>query len=187
MTRGDARSWVVANPARTRLTLSYRVKGDDAGLGFFGTSVHNDSTFVNGPSAFMFIDGRLKEKTRLAFQLPEGWDVATGMDRAADGSYTAGGYDELADHPIQLGRFERRAFKVPEHTIRAVYVTRGERPRPDLEAETERLRRVSQPAIRMFSGVPFKKYVYIVHLAYGFARDWNTARRQCWPSRTCRG
>ncbi|MBS1718969.1 MAG: M61 family metallopeptidase [Armatimonadetes bacterium] len=158
--------WTVKNPGKGAVTVKYRVKGDDAGLGFFGTNVRDDKAFVNGPSAFMYVAGRKEEKTELQVSLPKGWDIATGSE-SKDGVYTASGYDELADHPIQMGAFERRQFKVEGIPFEAIWVATNNTFNPDLDAETEILRKVSIPAIKLFGSAPFKHYTYIFHLAIG--------------------
>jgi predicted metalloprotease with PDZ domain len=165
--RSDSRGWKVANPDKGAVTISYRVLGDDPGLGFFGVNVHPHTVFVNGPAAFMYPEGRLRERAWLKLDLPEGWQVATGMDQDEDGRYVSGDYDELVDHPLQLGHFERRTFSLRGIPFEAVYVSTDQTYRADLDAETERLRRLSIPGLDMFDGAPFPRYVYIIHLATG--------------------
>lgn len=162
----DPRAWRIANPTGGPVRLRYRVRGDDGGLGFFGVSVRPGRAFVNGPAAFMHLEGRLNERHTLALQLPAGWDVATGMEKEAD-RWVSPDYDEFIDHPLQLGEMTRRRFEVSGLPFEAVFVTTQGTPRTDVDAETERLRRLSEPAIRMFGHVPFKRYVYIIHLAVG--------------------
>ncbi|MFY9235356.1 MAG: hypothetical protein WAO58_12965 [Fimbriimonadaceae bacterium] len=165
---GDPRAWIVENPSQGPVTFSYSVLGDDGGLGFFGVSVKNHTTFINGPSAFVYPVGRLLEPTFLKLNLPSDWKVATGMMLGKDGWYEAGGYDELIDHPLQLGIFETRRFNVEGVPFEAVFVA----PTPaghraNLDDEAERLRKLSIPAMKLFGGIPAKKYVYLIHLASG--------------------
>lgn len=168
VTKSDSRGWVVSNPAKGAISVSYKVLGDDPGLGFFATSVKSHTVFVNPPSAFMYVEGRKDEPTKLKLELPKGWKVATGMSQADDGTWTAQGYEELIDHPLQLGIFESRRFTVRGVPFEAAFVapTPGGQ-RADLDAEVERLKQLSEPAIKLFGGFPAKKYVYIIHLATG--------------------
>jgi predicted metalloprotease with PDZ domain len=165
--RTGLRTWTVANPTRMPVRILYRVLGDDPGLGFFGVSVRPDTVFVNGPAAFMYVEGRLREPTRLSIQAPSGWGIATAMDRDEHGFY-AEDYDELIDHPLQLGRFEARQFKIGDIPFQVVFVTAaGQRVAADIDAETDRLRRISQTTMDMMREAPFQRYLYIVHLAVG--------------------
>jgi len=165
-TTTDPRSWKVAAPAGTKLTLSYRVLGDDPGLGFFAVSVKPHTAFINGSAAFMYPVDRLLEPVTVRFGLPQGWEVATAMDSAEPGVWTAGGYDELLDHPIQLGVFERRKFDVEGYPFEAVFVG-DERIAPNPDEEARLLAQLSRPAIRMMRGAPFKRYLYLIHLSIG--------------------
>jgi len=165
VSRSGTLGWTVDSSNAKRLVLSYRVLADDPGLGFFGVSVAKDQAFINGPAAFMYPEGRASEGTELRLKLPEGWDVATGMDKRDD-AYVAGDYDELVDHPLQLGRFVRRTFDVEGVPFEAVFVAEA-KPAVNTAMETERLKRLSEPVVRMFGGAPFKRYVYIIHLAVG--------------------
>lgn len=162
----EGRKWVVSNPAKTPITLSYRVLGDDPGLGFFRVNVRDDKAYVNGAAAFMYADGRLLEKTTLKLKLQDGWDVATGMEEDGTG-YRADGYDEFIDHPLQLGKFTRRKFTVQGVPYEAIYVAPDNDVRCDVDVETERLRKLSIPTMKMFGGASFKKYLFIIHLAVG--------------------
>ncbi|MHB8637847.1 MAG: M61 family metallopeptidase [Fimbriimonadaceae bacterium] len=163
----DSRVWTVDAPVGAVIKFEYEVLGNDAGLGFFAAYLDNRVGFINGASTFMYVDGRLTEPDRLTIHQPNGWDIATGMERNDDGFVAASGYDELIDNPIQLGAFIRKKFMVEGIPFEAIYVSKGEPPRANLDVETARLKQVSAPAIRMFGGAAFKHYTYIVHLAVG--------------------
>jgi predicted metalloprotease with PDZ domain len=165
--RKDERGWAVSNPRKGPITFSYSVLGDDPGLGFFGVNVRDHTVFTNGAATFMYPAGRLEEKVNLKLVLPENWRVATAMTKASDGAYTAGGYDELIDHPLQMGAFEVRKFVVGGVPFEAVYVSTDKAYAANLDEETERLRKLSIPAVKLFGTIPFKKFVYIVHLSVG--------------------
>lgn len=163
----DPRAWRIRSEPGTKITLSYRVLGDDGGLGFFGVSVKPHTVFINGPALFMYPAGRLEEAIRVRFELPDKWQVATGMDSSSDGDWKSEGYDELLDHPIQLGIFQRKTFIVENIPFEAVYVSENETFRPNLEEETKQLAQLSVPAIKMMGGAPFRRYVYLIHLSIG--------------------
>ncbi|RYG79893.1 M61 family peptidase, partial [bacterium] len=166
--RRTGKTWTVANPARTPVRLTYRVLGDDKGLGFFWSYLGQNTGFVNGPSLYMWADGRKEEQTRVKIDAPEGWDVATSMAKNDEGLYEARDYDELLDSPLQLGAMRRRQFEAEGIPFEVVWVSGGSDGfQPDLDAETERIKRGSIPAIRIFGGAPFKRYTYIIHLGVG--------------------
>ena len=163
----DARGWRVLNPEGKKVTLSYKVMGDDPGLGFFGVNVREDKAFVNGPAAFMYVDGKLTEPTSLQIKVPTArWDIATGMTRSGE-KFVASGYDELIDHPIQMGTMARKSFKIGDYEFEAVFASIDNRYRPNLDNQVAVMRKVAAPAVELFHGAPFKRYVFIIHLALG--------------------
>ncbi len=162
----DSRSIQITNPTKEPVVITYRIQGNDAGMGFFRTHVRATNAFINGPSAFLYADAHMTDKHSVKFNVPSGWDIGTAMDHDGQGTYSSAGYDELADHPVQLGRFVRRSFKVEGIPFEAIWVG-DPAPRCDVDAETERLRRGSIPAIKMMKTVPFKRYLYLIHLEVG--------------------
>ena len=162
---GDNRTWAVhANPSKA-LTLSYRVLGDDVGLGFFGANVRKDSAYFNGPSTYMYDTQRRTEDCSLKVSLPESWRIATALKTGPDGTWTAKDYDELADYPVQMGNFVERKFTVQGLPFEAVFVIPpDQKMRFDLDSQLSVIEKVSAPAIQMFGGAPFQHYLYIFHL-----------------------
>jgi predicted metalloprotease with PDZ domain len=165
--RDGSRGWQVQDPEAKPYSLSYFVEGNDEGLGFFGTAVSDDDGFVNGASAFMYLDARITEPASLKISAPTGWDIATPLDPDAAGEYEAGGYDELIDSPIQVGRFVRKSFTAENLPFQVVYVAPDGHARADLDVETARFAKLVVPAIKMFGGAPFKHYTFFIHLAPG--------------------
>jgi predicted metalloprotease with PDZ domain len=162
----NSRGFVIQNPNKTPITINYRILGKDEGLGFFRSHLRQDIGFINGPSAFLFADDHLTEPCSVTFNLPADWDIATAMETDGKGNYKAASYDEFVDHPIQLGKFTRRSFKVNNIPFEVIWV--GDPGiRCNIEEETERLRRGSIPAMNLFGGASFKKYLYFIHLEVG--------------------
>jgi len=167
VTRPDGNAWKVRNPSNGSVTFSYAVLGDDNGLGFFGVNVLPHTAFVNGPAALMYLEGRKEEVCQLHIKQPKGWEVATSMVKSDDGTYQSSDYDELIDHPIQIGKFERRSFLVDGVAFDVVFVSQNQQYRPDLDEETALIASLSAPVIRLFGGAPFKRYLYLIHLEVG--------------------
>ncbi len=164
----EPRTWSVTSNGRPALTVKYRVLADDPGLGFFGASIKSNSAFTNGPASFMYVLGRRNEDTRLRVTVPSGWQVATGMDKQANGDYTTHDYDEMADDPVQMGEFVDKPFSVNGVPFDAVFVCPpGEKLRMEADAQARVLKAISKPAMDLFGGASFHRYYYIFHLAPG--------------------
>jgi predicted metalloprotease with PDZ domain len=161
----NSTTWQVTATAGHPLIFSYRVAGNDIGLGFFGASVKQNEAYTNGPASFMYVLGRRNEDVTLHLQHPTKWKVATAMDPTGSDTFAASDYDEMADDPIQMGQFDEKDFTVRGIPFRAVFVAPAdEQNHLDVDAQSEVLRKVSEPAIDLFRGAPFKRYIYFFHL-----------------------
>ncbi len=179
----DKASWRVACAGRAALVVRFIVYAHD-------TSVRTayldaDRGFFNGTSVCLQVEGRTSEPQRLVIgRLPRGWQVATAMrpasvDAAGVGAYRADDYDELVDHPFELGRFwsgEFTASGVPHR-----FVVSGAWPGFDGERLLSDARRICEAAIALWhppkpsaasaagrrrgrSGrPPFDRYVFLLH------------------------
>jgi predicted metalloprotease with PDZ domain len=166
VTHPESRAWTVENPKHTPITFSYRVLADDPGLGFFACHMGSNNGYLNGPSAFMYVEDRKFDSVDLTVKLPPKWDIATPMDQGDHGAYYAQNYDEFIDQPLQLGVFTREKFAVNGIPFEAIFVSE-DRINCDTKEEAERLKTLSFPALQMFKGSSFKRYLYILHLKVG--------------------
>jgi predicted metalloprotease with PDZ domain len=166
--QADPRAWVVDDPSHSPITFSYRVKGTDPGLGFFGVNVRPNTAFVLGGACFMYMDGRKEEATSLKITNPSGWLTGTSMNSGPDGVYHARDYDEFIDHPIDLGHFVKREFTAEGIPFEIDFVTLDTL-YPDAQADemTGRISKLVVPAMQMFGKAPFHRYVFHLHFAVG--------------------
>src|SRR5262249_47281352 len=126
---------------------------------------HLDAThgLGNGPSLFFYVDGHKEEPQRVRLELPAGWRVSIALPQAG-GWDDARDYDELVDSPLACG--PHRAFEfvvrgVP-HTL-ALYGQGNE----DADRLVKDLEKIVEAAASVFGGLPYARYVFIVHLAEG--------------------
>ncbi|MDR1660964.1 MAG: PDZ domain-containing protein [Azoarcus sp.] len=120
----DKRSWRAAKIARGQtLSLIYEVYAWDLSV----RAAHLDQThgFFNGSSVFLAVEGQTDAPCRVDIQPPasgaEDWRVATSLPRAEGepgaaapngfGLYRAANYDELIDHPVEMGAFTLDGFE----------------------------------------------------------------------------
>jgi predicted metalloprotease with PDZ domain len=114
---------------------------------------------IDAVGCFPYLKGMPQAPCRVRFKMPEGWDVATGLDKESD-AYEARDYDTFADSPIELGRFTRRRFEQDGTT----YELAMHGPTDfDLDAFVEMHRRIVAEPARLFGDVPFRRYVFIYH------------------------
>ncbi|HET8730949.1 MAG TPA: PDZ domain-containing protein [Moraxellaceae bacterium] len=166
VTRTGKSDWQCA-PAVGPLTVTYEVYAWD--LSVRGAHLDQTHGFFNGTSVFLEVIGSQHEPHTVEIQAPSGakdWRVATtlrpaaGTEQLAFGQYQAGNYDELIDHPVEMGTFSHATFTacgVP-HEI----VITG-RHRADTGRLCRDLEKVCAAQIQLFGEpAPFDRYVFLV-------------------------
>lgn len=108
----DKTSWQAACSGRAALVVRYRVYAFDTSVR--AAFLDDRRGFFNGTSLCLRVVGQEAALHRLQLgPLPPAWEAATAMAPAADGTplaFDAASYDELVDHPVELGSFWRGSF-----------------------------------------------------------------------------
>jgi predicted metalloprotease with PDZ domain len=168
LTQLDKTTWQAACKGRAALTVSYLVYAFDTSVraAFLDAS----RGFFNGTSLCLRALGREAEPHAITLgELPRGWQVATSMAAHKDikkGGYVAADYDELVDHPFELGAFWRGAFKA--HGVAHEFVVAGAWPGFDGERLLSDTKRICETQIAFWHGgkkpkPPFDRYVFMLN------------------------
>lgn len=171
----DKHTWKAA-PCTGPLTLSYQVYAWDLSV----RAAHLDQThaFFNGASVFLRVEGQEQAQHIVDIRRPSGaayarWRVATAMPalRAQPygfGTYATGDYDELIDHPVELGHFILTGFTA--HGVPHDIVITGNVPNLDLARLSDDLKKICEAQIAFFEPesrrAPMARYVFMT-LAVG--------------------
>ena len=161
----DKTTWQAACKGRGALTVSYLVYAFDTSVraAFLDAS----RGFFNGTSLCLRVEGRESHPHGVVLgELPRGWLVATSMPAHAKGCYVAANYDELVDHPFELGAFWRGAFKA--HDVAHEFVVAGAWPGFDGERLLADAQRICEAQIAFWHGAkkpkpPFERYVFMLN------------------------
>lgn len=155
----DKATWLARCDGRTALTVSYLVYAFDPSVRT--AFVDGQRGFFNGTSLCLRVEGREAEAHGLELRtLPAGWQVATALrpvkvDTAGRGRYEAADYDELVDHPVELGRFWRGRFEA--HGVAHEYVVAGALPDFDGARLLADAKRICEAQIAFWHGTPARK------------------------------
>ncbi len=160
-----------AAPCTGALTVTIEVYAFDLSV----RTAYLDRTraFFNGTSVFLCPDDHAAKPCTVEICPPAGahyarWRVATALPRrgAAEfgfGTYGAGSYDELIDHPVEMSDFALASFEAGGATH---HVAISGRQRADLERLRNDLQRVCAWQCRLFDPAggraPFERYVFLV-------------------------
>lgn len=141
---------------------------------------HFDEThaFFNGTSTFLRVIGQEDAPCLVDIQPPEGerykdWRVATAMTPAQAGGdrrgkakrhgfglYCAENYDELIDHPVEMGHFSHATFEACGVPHEVVITGRHD---CDMSRLCRDLKRICEWQIRFFGEpAPMSRYVFLV-------------------------
>lgn len=118
LSKTDKHSWR-AQPCEQALLLRYQVYAWD--LSVRGAHLDETHGFFNGTSVFLAVDGQTHRQLSVEIAPPTDpalahWRVATTMPENGAktwgfGQYQAGDYDELIDHPVEMGDFQTAGFE----------------------------------------------------------------------------
>jgi len=170
LTKLDKHAWRAA-PCAGPLTLHYQVYAWDLSV----RAAHLDQThgFFNGTSVFLRAVGHETMAHQVDIQRPTDpaartWRVATAMTelgarRYGFGTYTAANYDELIDHPVEMGDFALATFTA--HGIPHDIVITGRVPNLDMARLQADLQAICETQIAFFEPVtrraPLQRYVFM--------------------------
>ena len=117
-----------------------------------------DRAFFNPSSLCLRVLGQEEAVHRIEIgTLPEGWQVGTAM-RQVQGGYEATGYDELVDHPFEIGPWRAVDFDatgVPHEIVLA-----GAWPNADLGRLAADVQRICAAQIAFWGVAPFDRYQF---------------------------
>ena len=158
----DKNTWRVDAPADGKLRVRYLVYADE--LSVRTSHVDASHAFINGTSAFMYLDGRQGEGARLEVRAPQGWRITTALEETAPGVFRAEDYDRLADAPLEIGTHDLFELDVDGVPHRWAVWGRGNLDRERLIADTARIVRAEQA---LFGELPYERFTFILHLLPG--------------------
>jgi len=163
----DKHTWQ-AEPCAGPLTLSYDVYAWD--LSVRGAHLDTGHGFFNGTSVFLCVRGQEHAPCLVDIEQPQGthyrnWQVATALPAAGAklygfGAYRAENYDELIDHPVEMGTFSLVTFRARGIAHDVAITGRHD---CDLKRLADDLKRIADYQIDFFGGTaPMKRYVFLV-------------------------
>ncbi len=166
VTKLDKQTWR-CDPVAGPLQIVYEVYAWDLSV----RAAHLDTShaYFNGTSVFLRVHGQEEMPCGVELMAPQGpeyaaWRVATtlpndGASPFGFGRYCAGDYDELIDHPVEIGTFTWASFSaagVPHDVV----ITGRHR------ADTDRLCRdlasICEQHIALFGELPVQRYLFLV-------------------------
>jgi predicted metalloprotease with PDZ domain len=156
--RLDKHRFRVRAGGAARAVLRYRVYANELTV----RTAHLDGThgYLNGAALFPYVRGREAAPHVLEVVPPSGWRVATALE-GGPALFTARDYDELADSPVEIGTHRTLCVTALGKPHEIAIWGRGNLDEARL---AEDARRIVEASGTIMGGLPYDRYVFIVHL-----------------------
>jgi len=117
---------------------------------------------IDGPATYVYLDDAKLAPAHVRFDLPDGWSIATGLERTSDSrTFIAPSYDVLIDSPVLIGRFHDWSFQVDGIPHRVAFWTRPNAPRFDSTAFVSVLQRIVATSRDIMGALPYRDYSFL--------------------------
>ena len=163
-TRLDDQTWRVAVQGGKRLTVSYKVFGNDLS----GTFSQLDSRHANfnGGSIFMYVVNHKPDPVKLRIDPPTGWRIVNGrMDKSDQREWQFPNYDLMIDTPTEIAPdWTDNEFQVDGKRYHVVIHSFGDEggKRENLVRDIEKIVRAETA---MWGPPEFDSYTFLIHFA----------------------
>lgn len=151
--------------------IAYTTYWDEPGP--FATQLNAEHAFMNPAMILMYVPERRSEGVSLTIEdFPNDWQASGGSvidqfhvhaPEDAKGrvfAFSAANYDNLADTPIELAKFQR--LEVPGMHPPVYIVVHGEE--RSTKGLADSLRRICSYQLKLMEGAPYERYTFIIHL-----------------------
>ncbi|HJY28823.1 MAG TPA: PDZ domain-containing protein [Pyrinomonadaceae bacterium] len=164
VSRINDQTWSVSPLGATKLTISYKVFGNDLD----GTFSQLDARHANynGGSIFMYVVGHKPDPVKLTIQAPDGWKIVNGrLDHPGQTEWQFPNWDEMIDTPTEMAPdWTQDDFEVGGKKYHVVVHSFGDEggKRAALVKDIEKIVRAE---VAMWGPPEFKEYTFLLHFA----------------------
>lgn len=128
-----------------------------------GSSLLDESQlYINGVNCFLYVPDRIDQSCELRLELPDDYEVATGLKSNSKNQFTTQNYHELVDCPLIAGNsLQKNAYKVKgtEFTI----WFQGE-VKPNWKKIIKNFEAFTKMQLKMMDSFPFKEYHFLFQI-----------------------
>lgn len=150
----DKCTWRLRTAPGTSFTVRYR-------LFCFEDSVRtnwlSDTGGYLNPPATLLYERNTSIPYLLSFELPQGWQVSSGLPRTADGVFRGETLHQIMDSPFLLGTMTTLEFQVAGIPFEWSFLGR---PNADEASLLTDLSKIAQETLALFGSAPFPRYYF---------------------------
>lgn len=151
-------TWRVHHRGPPEIRVRYRVYAND--LTVRTNHLEGSHGYFNGAATFVTSDRHRGEPCALELALPDGWRADCALP-FGDGAFRARDFDELVDSPVEMGRHAPLSFTAAGKPHEVAIWGEGNH---DPQALVADLQKICEAEARIFGGLPFERYLFLVHL-----------------------
>jgi predicted metalloprotease with PDZ domain len=158
----DKSRWRISD-AENGAVVEYEIYADSPGP--FGAQLNSHHAFLNLAEVLMYpVDDRSRQIT-IAFEIPDGWRVATALEATSGRTCRAENYDRLVDSPVEIGDFHESDFDEGGGHYRVV--VDAETSDYDSEKIAGDAHKIVAAATSWMNDRPFETYTFLYHFPRG--------------------
>jgi predicted metalloprotease with PDZ domain len=162
LTRKDSALYAIDIPGG-EATITYRIQLPAIHSYAHRPFLSSYGGLVGDIHSFFYMVGETRLPATVHFQLPPGWQIATGLEPTADSStFTASSAETLMDCPVMIGRFRRWHFQVDNIGYTVAYLPVPGSPAFDTTLLLENIKKIVVQTVHLFGGAPYRHYTFLL-------------------------
>jgi predicted metalloprotease with PDZ domain len=164
VTRVDDQTWSVTPNGANKITVSYKVFGNDLS-GTFSQLDERHANY-NGGSIFMYVVGHKPDPVKLTINPPSGWKIVNGRtDHPGQTEWSFPNWDIMIDTSTEIAPdWTRDSFEVEGKKYHVVVHSFG----PEggkRQALVKDIERIVRAEVAMWGAPEFAEYTFLIHFA----------------------
>ena len=126
--------------------------------------------------SFYYLVGQTQVPSTISFDLPQGWELASGLDPTAESNtFIASSAGSLMDCPVLAGRLHRWKFSHEGISYTIAYLPAADILTFDTTLLVANIKKIVAQTVNLFGGVPYKHYTFqLVDGVYGALEHGNS-------------
>ncbi|HEX9614332.1 MAG TPA: hypothetical protein VGA55_02455, partial [Bacteroidota bacterium] len=160
----DKDTWRIHKGTSRSVEARYKVYANEFGLRTKG--LNDEGAFVDGASVFMYSESHRNVPLSLTIVPYKKWHVTTGLDTESGNphSFTAPGYDHLADCPLFIGNQKDFEFEAEGKTHVLSILGDGDYDPEKIIVDLKKIIRINKD---FWGSLPYERYVFMLHVWAG--------------------
>jgi predicted metalloprotease with PDZ domain len=149
----DKQTWRLSKSATEDVTVRYRV---------YSTTLNDEMADLSPAATFMYVVGRTQAPLRVRFEIPDNWEVHTGLEERS-GRFHAANYGMLVESPVFIGTFRVIDFKPANGIPHRVVFSNPRIQLTELQVIAD-LEDLSAASAALFGAAPYRSYTFLVRV-----------------------